>query len=64
MIAHDVLSYVYYADIGIINIMWTHMYRSINPEAVMLFRPFLKTNSRSLRIATGKSTQTNTASSG
>jgi len=46
-----------------LNIVWTPMYQSINPKAGMLFRPFLKTTSRSLRIATRKSTQTNTASS-
>jgi len=51
--------HVHYGFSGI----WTPMYQSINPEAGMLFRPFLKTTSRSLRIATRKSTQTNTASS-
>jgi len=35
-----------------LNIVWTPMYRSINPEAGMLFRPFLKTTSLILRSAT------------
>ena len=35
-----------------LNIVWTPMYQSINPEAGMLFIPFLKTTSLILRSAT------------